>query len=276
MSPTQSVGHRPVAREFYFLAVLARPCCLLPLPVYLRWTFLQAVTGHDSMTTILVVEDEETLLDTLAYNLDQEGYKVLKADDGERALKVIRDKKPDLVVLDIMLPKLDGLAVCRLVRKDHEVAHIPIIMLTARGTQGDKMVGLDSGADDYLTKPFGLGELLARVRAVLRRAPGHLLTNQEIVAGDLTLDMSARRVYRNNSEVQLSQKEFDLLAELMRNQGAVLSRDLILSRVWGYDYYGDSRTVDVHIRWLRQKIEDDPSEPQHIITVRGVGYRFEA
>jgi len=227
------------------------------------------------MTTILVVEDEETVLETLAYNLEQEGYQVLTAEDGEQALKIIRTRTPDLVVLDIMLPKLDGLAVCRLVRKDKEIAHIPIIMLTARGTQGDKMVGLDSGADDYITKPFGLGELLARIRAVLRRLPGHVLTNEEIVAGNLSLDLSARRVYRDSKEIQLSQKEFDLLAELMRNQGAVLSRDLILSRVWGYDYYGDSRTVDVHIRWLRQKIEDDPSNPQHIITVRGVGYRFE-
>jgi len=228
------------------------------------------------MTTILVVEDEETVQETLAYNLEQEGYRGLTADDGEAALQLIRQERPDLVVLDIMLPRLDGLAVCRLVRKDPEVAHTPIIMLTARGTQGDKMVGLDSGADDYITKPFGLGEFLARVRAVLRRAPGRGVMRQSIQAGDIELDLSARRVYRNGKELQLSQKEFDLLAELMRNEGAVLSRDLILSRVWGYDYYGDSRTVDVHIRWLRQKIEEDPSDPRHIITVRGVGYRFEA
>lgn len=228
------------------------------------------------MTTILVVEDEETVQETLAYNLEQEGYRVLTADDGEAALQLIRQERPDLVVLDIMLPRLDGLAVCRLVRKDPEVAHTPIIMLTARGTQGDKMVGLDSGADDYITKPFGLGEFLARVRAVLRRAPGRGVMRQTIQAGGIELDLAARRVYRNGKELQLSQKEFDLLAELMRNEGAVLSRDLILSRVWGYDYYGDSRTVDVHIRWLRQKIEEDPSDPRHIVTVRGVGYRFEA
>ncbi len=227
------------------------------------------------MTTILVVEDEETLLDTLAYNLEQEGYKILKAEDGEQALKLVRKKRPDLVVLDIMLPQLDGLAVCRLVRKDPDVAHIPIIMLTARGTQGDKMVGLDSGADDYITKPFDLGEFLARVRAVLRRAPGQVIARQSLEVGDISIDLTARRAYRGEKELQLSHKEFDLLAELMRNRGAVLSRDLILSRVWGYDYYVDSRTVDVHIRWLRQKIEDDPSMPQRIITVRGVGYRFE-
>ncbi|HEC21766.1 MAG TPA: response regulator transcription factor [Chloroflexi bacterium] len=227
------------------------------------------------MTTILIVEDEETVLETLAYNLRQEGYKVLTAEDGEQAIEIIRRKKPDLVVLDIMLPRLDGLAVCRIVRKDPQVASTPIIMLTARGTQSDKMIGLDSGADDYVTKPFELGEFLARVRAVLRRAPGRAVTSQVLTGGDITVDLAARRAYRGKQELQLSQKEFDLLAELMRNQGAVLSRDLILTRVWGYDYYGDSRTVDVHIRWLREKIEDDPSHPTHIITVRGVGYRFE-
>jgi DNA-binding response OmpR family regulator len=228
------------------------------------------------MTTILVVEDEINVLDTLAYNLQQEGYKVLTAEDGEQALEVIRHKKLDLIILDIMLPKLDGLAVCRIVRKEPEIAQTPIIMLTARGTQSDKMIGLDSGADDYITKPFELGELLARVRAVLRRAPGRTVAPQVLSGGTISIDLSARRAYWGEAELHLSQKEFDLLAELMRNQGAVLSRDLILSRVWGYDYYGDSRTVDVHIRWLREKIEDDPSDPKRIITVRGVGYRFEA
>jgi DNA-binding response OmpR family regulator len=231
------------------------------------------------MPTILVVEDDETLRETLAYNLQEDGYAVLTAEDGERGLDLIRTRKPDLVVLDIMLPRLDGLAVTRIVRKDPTVASIPIIMLTARGTQGDKMVGLDSGADDYVTKPFGVGEFLARIRAVLRRSPTPMVqgtSGQPIEAGGIRIDLIARRAYRDSEELQLSHKEFDLLAELMRNQGAVLSRDLILSRVWGYDYYGDSRTVDVHIRWLRQKIEDDPSDPQRIVTVRGVGYRFES
>lgn len=227
------------------------------------------------MTTILIVEDEETLREELAYNLGQEGYKVLTTGDGEEALHLIRKRKPDLVVLDIMLPGLDGLSVCRLVRRDPEVAHIPIIMLTARGTQGDKMVGLDSGADDYITKPFGLGEFLARVRAVLRRVPEQRVGSQMLEAGDIRVDLVSRRAYRRGKELHLSHKEFDLLVELMRNRGAVLSRDLILSKVWGYDYYGDSRTVDVHVRWLRQKIEDDPSNPTHIVTVRGFGYRFE-
>lgn len=228
------------------------------------------------MTKILVVEDETTLLETLAYNLKQEGYKIYTAENGERALDIVRRKLPDLIVLDIMLPKLDGLTVCRIVRKDERLAHIPIIMLTARGTQGDKMVGLDSGADDYITKPFDLGEFLARVRAVLRRSPGQTVTPKALSAGSIQIDLTARRVFVEDQELHLSSKEFELLAELMRNEGAVLSRDLILSRVWGYDYYGDSRTVDVHIRWLRQKIEKDPSNPRHIVTVRGIGYRFEA
>lgn len=227
------------------------------------------------MATILVVEDEDTLRETLIYNLEQEGYAALSAGDGDEALKIIRKQRPDLVLLDIMLPGLDGLAVCRLVRRDPDIAHIPIIMLTARGTQGDKMVGLDSGADDYITKPFGLGELLARVRAVLRRAPGQGAPGEKLEAGEIRVDPASRRAYRGDQELHLSHREFDLLVELLRNRGAVLSRDLILSRVWGYDYYGDSRTVDVHVRWLRQKIEDDPSNPTHIMTVRGVGYRFE-
>src|SRR5574341_1283172 len=228
------------------------------------------------MTTVLLIEDEETLLETLAYNLRQEGYDVLTAADGEQGLEAARRERPDLVVLDIMLPRLDGLAVCRILRRDAELAATPIIMLTARGTQSDKMIGLDSGADDYITKPFGLGELLARVRAVLRRAPGQgRHGGDKLESGDIRVDTAAHKVYRKEQAVDLSGKEYDLLAELMRNQGAVLTRDLILARVWGDDFYGDSRTVDVHIRWLRQKLEDDPANPRHIVTVRGVGYRFE-
>jgi DNA-binding response OmpR family regulator len=174
-----------------------------------------------------------------------------------------------------MLPALDGMSICRIVRKDPTVSHIPIIMLTARGTEVDKIVGLESGADDYIVKPFGLGEFLARVRAVMRRIPGKTSAQDELIASDIRLDLTGRRVFKGNMELYLSHKEFDLLSELMRNQGAVLSRDLILTKVWGYEYFGDKRTVDVHIRWLREKIEDDPSEPQRIATVRGVGYRFE-
>jgi DNA-binding response OmpR family regulator len=148
-------------------------------------------------------------------------------------------------------------------------------MLTARGTEVDKIVGLESGADDYVEKPFGLGEFLARVRAVMRRAPGRVGPQEELVSNDLRLSLTGRRLFKDGKETKLSNKEFDLLAELMRNRGVVLSRDLILTKVWGYDYFVDKRTVDVHIRWLREKIEEDASNPKRIVTVRGVGYRFE-
>jgi DNA-binding response OmpR family regulator len=227
------------------------------------------------MTKIVIVEDDPTLAETLAENLAEEEYEVVTAADGERGLALIRANLPDLIVLDIMLPVLDGLSVCRIIRKDPTTSHIPIIMLTARGTEVDKIVGLESGADDYIVKPFGLGEFLARVRAVMRRAPGRAAVQDELISGDLRMDLTGRRAYLGSEELHLSHKEFELLAELMRNQGAVLSRDLILTKVWGYEFFGDKRTVDVHIRWLREKIERDPSDPQRIITVRGVGYRFE-
>ena len=227
------------------------------------------------MAKILIVEDDATLADTLEDNLKEEGYEVFSTRDGENALALIRSKLPDLIVLDIMLPTLDGLSVCRIIRKDPTTLHIPIIMLTARGTEVDKIVGLESGADDYIVTPFGLGEFLARVRAVMRRMPGRPALQDELLSGDLRVDLAGRRVFRGNQELRLSHKEFDLLSELMRNQGAVLSRDLILTKVWGYEYFGDKRTVDVHVRWLREKIEDDASNPQRIVTVRGVGYRFE-
>jgi len=230
------------------------------------------------MTTILIVEDDQTLRETLAYNVQSEGYAALTADDGEQALAAMRAEKPDLVVLDVMLPKLDGLAVCRLARRDPDIAHIPIIMLTARAMQSDKMVGLDSGADDYITKPFDLDEFLARVRAVLRRAGGRSPAPPNadaLSAGDLRVDLAAHKASKGDTELRLSGKEFSLLVELMRNQSVVLSRDLILARVWGQDTLVDDRTIDVHIRWLREKIEADPANPQRIVTVRGIGYRFE-
>jgi DNA-binding response OmpR family regulator len=228
------------------------------------------------MAKVLIIEDEVTLVRNLAENLRAEGYSVVEALDGETGLEKVRSELPNLIVLDIMLPGLDGLTLCRMVRNDINTAHIPIIMLTARGTEVDKIVGLESGADDYIVKPFGLGEFLARVRAVMRRSPGRpTMQKDELVSNDLRLDMTGRRVFRNDDEVKLSNKEFDLLSELMHNQSAVLSRDLILAKVWGYDYFVDKRTVDVHIRWLREKIEDDPSDPKRIVTVRGVGYRFE-
>jgi DNA-binding response OmpR family regulator len=221
---------------------------------------------------ILLVENDETLRDTLAYNLDKEGYEILETADGAEALTIAREAKPDLILLDIMLPSLDGLSVCRILRKESDV---PIVMLTARDNEVDRIVGLEIGADDYIVKPFALGELLARLRAVLRRSPQAHAVIDKLESGDLQLDLIARRAFRGDKELQLTHKEFDLLASLMRNRGAVLSRDLLLEKVWGYEYSGETKTVDVHIRWLREKIEDDPSQPRRIITVRGVGYRFE-
>ena len=220
---------------------------------------------------ILLVDDEPALLDTLAYNLRGSGYDVVTAADGAAALELARSASPDLVVLDLMLPEIDGLTVCRSLRA---VADIPILILTARTGELDKIVGLESGADDYMTKPFSLGELQARIRALLRRA-GPRRQSDEMRSGNLVLNMTSRKAFLNSEELIFSPREFSLLAELMRNQGAVLSRDLLLTRVWGYDYFGDSRTVDVHVRWLREKIEGDPSSPQRILTVRGIGYRFE-
>jgi DNA-binding response OmpR family regulator len=220
---------------------------------------------------ILLVDDESTLLETLAFNLRAAGYQVVTAGDGAAALEQARAEAPDLVVLDLMLPELDGLTVCRSLRQHSDV---PILILTARTGELDKIVGLESGADDYLTKPFSLGELQARIRALLRRA-GSAQASDELRANDLWLNVVSRRAFLEGKELVLSPKEFSLLAELMRHQGAVLSRDLLLTRVWGYDFYGDTRTVDVHVRWLREKIEQDASRPVRIMTVRGIGYRFE-
>ena len=226
----------------------------------------------DLAAKLLIVEDETTLRETLAYNLTQEGYQVTQTGDGAEALELARADKFDLIVLDIMLPSLDGLSFCRILRREQAT---PIIMLTARGGEVDRIVGLESGADDYIVKPFSLGEFLARVRAVLRRTPSAALRTDRLESGDLALDLTGRRVSVGGREIKLSHKEFDLLSALVRNKGAVLSRDLLLDQVWGYDHIGDDRTVDVHVRWLREKIEADPSDPQRIVTVRGVGYRFE-
>ena len=227
------------------------------------------------MEQILIIEDELTLADTLADKLRNEGYSVTTSPDGEDGLEKVRSQLPDLVVLDIMLPGLDGLSLCRMIQRDPNTSHIPIIMLTARSMEVDKIVGLESGADDYLVKPVALGEFLARVRAVMRRTRKQIVMSDELEAGDLNLNLIGRRAYRDSVEIKLTNKEFDLLAELMRNKGVVLSRDLLLTKVWGYDSFVDKRTVDVHIRWLREKIEQDASNPHRIVTIRGVGYRFE-
>ena len=219
---------------------------------------------------LLVVEDETTLRETLMYNLKREGYEVTGSGDGGEALEVAREQKFDLIVLDVMLPTLDGLSICRILRKEQRT---PIILLTARSAEMDRILGLETGADDYIVKPFSLGEFLARVRAVLRRAAPEVAAKLE--AGDLSLDLIGRKAYRAGEELRLSHKEFDLLAALIKNTGTALSRDRLLQDVWGYDFPGDTRTVDVHIRWLREKVEADAAEPKHIVTVRGIGYRFE-
>lgn len=224
------------------------------------------------MPTILLVEDDRTLREVLALNLERQGFTVRQAADGEAALAEVRQSPPDLIVLDVMLPKLDGLSVCRIIRAESDV---PIILLTARTGEVDKIVGLESGADDYVTKPFSIGELVARVRAVLRRTEGRKSVPQVIQAGPLRLDLLRWEAFYDDRPLPLSPREFRLLAEFMRHPGMVLSRDLLLERVWGPYYVGDIRTVDVHVRWLREKIEEDPSNPRWIQTVRGVGYRFE-
>jgi two-component system OmpR family response regulator len=228
---------------------------------------------------ILIVEDDKTLLDALRYNLSKEGYGIVAATEGVQAIEVARSEKPDLIILDIMLPKLDGFEVCRILRKEMTV---PILMLTAKVEEVDKVVGLEIGADDYMTKPFSLRELLARVKAMLRRMEMMQLeaSTEEAVpaaikAGDLEIDLASHCVSLGGSVLDLSPKEFELLAFLARHRGRVFSRDSLLEKVWGYDYQGDTRTVDVHIRWLREKIEDDPAKPRRILTVRSVGYKFE-
>jgi DNA-binding response OmpR family regulator len=225
------------------------------------------------MPTLLLIEDDPTLSETLRYNFEREGYGVIVANDGVLGLEQARREQPDLVILDIMLPRLDGFSVCRILRQESD---IPILMLTARQDEVDRIAGLELGADDYVAKPFSLGELLARVRAILRRSDRRPVGDREVLdAGVLRIDTGSRRVWRSGNELNLSQKEFDLLTCMVRNRGMALSRDVLLERVWGYDFLGDSRTVDVHIRWLREKVEPDPGKPNYIQTVRGVGYRFE-
>lgn len=230
---------------------------------------------------VLVVEDDRTLVETLDYSLSRHGYQVLTAMDGPTGLAVARREQPDLIVLDLMLPGIDGVEVCRIVRQEMSV---PILMLTARDGEIDKVVGLEVGADDYMTKPFGMRELLARVKALLRRerlireelsATDLLRDGERLSFGDLRIDTGRREVTRSDEVIDLKPREYELLVFLARHRGMVLSRDLILERVWGWDYDGGSRTVDVHIHWLREKIEPDPKNPTRIVTVRGTGYRFE-
>lgn len=222
---------------------------------------------------ILVVDDEKPIVDILRYNLSKEGYSVLEAYDGEQAIKIAFKENPDLILLDIMLPKQDGFSVCKKLR---EKLVCPIIMLTARGEEVDKVLGLELGADDYITKPFSMRELMARVKANLRRIvlSGNMSDQQVIKIGDLELDLKSYQLRKNGKPLDLTFREFELLKFLASQQGQVFSREKLLEEVWGYEYYGDIRTVDVTIRRLREKVEDDSANPAYILTKRGIGYYF--
>ena len=229
--------------------------------------------------TILLVEDEETLARAVAFTLEREGYRMLTAADGAEGLAMAREAKPDLLLLDVMLPNIDGFDLCRILRRETTV---PILMLTAKVDEVDRIVGLELGADDYMTKPFSMRELVARIKALFRRIEmdltekGKALSQPVLDSDGLRLDPAARVVTLRGKPVSLRPKEFDLLAFLLGNAGIVFSRDVLLERVWGYEYTGDTRTVDVHVRWLREKIEDDPGKPRRLVTMRGVGYKLEA
>ena len=223
------------------------------------------------MAKVLIVEDEAPLAETIAYNLREEGYKVCMATDGVMALEVFRNEKPHLVLLDVMLPGLDGVEVCRLIRRESD---LPILMLTAKSREMDKVIGLEVGADDYVTKPFGMLELIARIRAALRRSRRESKKAEVLSGHGVELDIARHSASINGREIVLRPKEFDLLRVLMTNRGRVIERSALLDRVWGEDEYIDPGTVDVHIRRLREKVEDDPSKPQRILTVRSVGYKF--
>lgn len=227
------------------------------------------------MATILLIEDDNILLETLAYNLMQAGFQVLSADDGISGLEMARRAQPDLIVLDVMLPGLDGFSICRSIAND---AAIPIVLLTALHDEAHRIAGLELGAVDYIVKPFSMAELLARVRTILRwnERQRQMLASNIIHSGPIRLDRNSRRVWFANREISLSHKEFDLLMCLMHNTGIALSRDLLLERVWGNDFYGSNRTIDVHVCWLREKLEPDPANPVFIRTVRGIGYCFQA
>ena len=221
--------------------------------------------------TILAVDDEVHILELISFNLKAAGYHVVTALTGEEALKRCEVEKPSLVLLDIMLPGIDGLEVCRRLKGDRTTSNIPLIMLTARGDEVDKILGLELGADDYITKPFSVRELAARVKSLLRRvAPQQESEPQTLRAGDIMIDITNYEAFKGGEKLSLTLKEFELLKVLVLSRGKVLTRDFLLDRIWGYEYYGETRTVDVHIRHLRQKLGEEP----YIETVRGVGYRF--
>ena len=227
------------------------------------------------MALIYVVDDEMNIRKLVAFGLRDAGFETAEFSDGESLLKGMNRKKPDAIILDWMMPGMDGLEVCRRLREEKAWRKIPVLMLTAKGEEIDKVVGLEMGADDYVTKPFGIKELCARVRAILRRVNDAKENEEEVLEeGGLSVDISRHTVKKDGTVIELTAKEFDLLCILMQNTGKVLTREILLDKVWGVEYFGDTRTVDVHMRYLRQKIEENPDSPQYLITVRGVGYKF--
>lgn len=228
-----------------------------------------------SKELIYAVEDENHIQQLIQYNLESSGYKVVIFDNGERLLDEVKSSVPDLFLLDLMLPGIDGLEVCKQLRANSRTKIVPIIMLTAKSEEFDKVLGLELGADDYLTKPFSVRELTARVRALLRRSMTAVPEEHDIIKhGDIVVDPARHEVYKNGKLIEMPFKEFQLLKILMLNKGNVLTRELLLDKIWGFDYLGETRTVDVHIRYIRQKIEADDSNPIYIETIRGIGYRF--
>jgi two-component system alkaline phosphatase synthesis response regulator PhoP len=222
---------------------------------------------------ILVVDDEEHIQELIKFNLEKNGYKVLLADNGIDAIKLAKEHLPQLMLLDLMLPGMDGLDVCKEIRKDSSMANMPIIMITAKGEEIDKIIGLELGADDYITKPFSVRELVARIKAILRRSTMQIV-EKTFKVGNLDIDFGKHEVLKSEIKIDLTLKEFELLEILITNKGRVMTRDFLLDKIWGYEYVGETRTVDVHIRHLRQKIEDDDKNPIYIQTIRGIGYRF--
>jgi DNA-binding response OmpR family regulator len=221
---------------------------------------------------ILLVDDEATIVQSLRYNLERSGYAVTAAGDGRTAVALVASEQPDLVILDIMLPLLDGIEACKEIRK---TSSVPIIMLTAKDQEFDKVLALELGADDYVTKPFSLGEIIARVKARLRRSEVDSEQRDEsITIGEITIDRSRQRLVVRGETVALAPKEFRVLHVLMENRGRIVTRQMLLEKVWGYDFEGEHQTISVHVRWLREKIEVDPNNPRHIITVRSRGYMF--
>ncbi len=226
---------------------------------------------------VLIIEDELNIIELVAYNLEKEGWLVSKAQTGEEGLEKIEEEHPDIILLDLMLPGIDGMEICRRTRQNKLTKDIPIIILTAKAEEADRVLGLESGADDYVTKPFSPRELVARIRAVLRRADRNFSETEDketIILGPIKMDLRQHKVLVDNNEIDLTPKEFDLLHLLMSHPGRAFSREYLLENLWGYEFFGDTRTVDVHVRRLRQKIEENPAQPYWLETVRGVGYRI--